>query len=194
MQLNSQLDPGLAAPGPTYGRFLDNAQSASSEASSFVSQVDAMLSAVNLTQYLYGCGINVTQALQLLQLATNLAATAASNIASAFAAAGCPVPSNLTGFMAAAQAQPQWENVGGGAYGTVYSTGSGAGVCLDTTTYLPSVKRIVSAAASLVAGATPTVLEACHVHTPKTGKPVLRTGPVLTTGTNLGNVQLPQLA
>lgn len=191
VQLNSQLDPGLAAPAP-YQYFLDNAQDASSEASSFVQQVDAMLSAVNLTQYLYGCGINVGQALQLLQLATSLSATAASNIASAFAAAGCPVPSSLAGLMATAQAQPAWAATGGAAFGTVYSTGAGAGVCLDTTTYLPSVKRIVSAAASLVAAATPAVLNGCH--TPHVGQPIRRGAPVLTTGTNLGNVQLPQLA
>jgi hypothetical protein len=164
-----------------YQRFLDNAQDASSEAAGDVSQVGSMITGANLTQYLPGCGINVSQALNLLAQATNLAKTAASNVSSAFAAADCQVPADIAALLTEAETAPTWEGFPGDTYGTVYTTGSGAGTCLDTQSYLPSVEKIVSAAeqaVSLAAAALPT----CAAKVPRSTAPVHHVPPPRTTG------------
>ena len=156
----------------SYQSLLAQAQAFIAEGQPKMAQVDAMLASVNLDQYLPGCGINATQAVSLLQGAVDYAQWACNELKAAFAAAGCPMPAGVASDVATALTSPRWENTGGEAYGTVYSTGSGAGVCLDMNDFYPSCESIWNAAESAVAAA-PAAIAACLARkgTPREGAP-----------------------
>jgi hypothetical protein len=187
MQLGPQLDPGFGAAPANPAAFYDNLNQAThliQQGQQSEQQLDTLLGSTNLTQYLYGCGIDVSQALSLCANLTNAATLATQAAVAAFAAAGCNIPPSFQLLITAAQnAQPQWENVGGAPYGTVVSTGSGGGTCLDTQEYLPSIKAMLAAASALVA-ALPAAVQACLATKDMAhqGGVVRHTGPFHTTG------------
>ena len=200
-QLNPQLSPGLGASPANPAGFYDNLNQANyliQQGQQSEQQLNALLGGTNLTQYIYGCDINVSTALSLLANMTNAATLATQAAIAAFAAVGCNVPPGLQSLITAAQnAQPQWENVGGAPYGTVVSTGSGGGTCIDTQQYLPSVKAMLAAAAALVA-ALPGFVQSCLAtkDLAHQGGVVRHTGPVHTTpivAPGASHHQLPQL-
>ena len=199
-QLGPQLDPGFAAP-PAYAAPLANAQAFIAQEAPLAQQLNQILSSVNLTQYLPGCGIDVTTALSLLARITNLAGFATQAAVSAFASTGCNVPPNLQALISAAQnTKPRWNTagIGGLAYGTSATSGSGGGVCLDMNEYYPSVMATFSAAAKLVA-ALPAAIQQCLAtkDQARQGGVVRHIGPVTTIGTTVApgvnRGQIPQL-